>query len=253
MASAHRSVRTSGALGVGLQVAGGDVAEGDGGHLLGEEEGDGFAGDFTGADDDGFGAAELDAGGADQFDDRQGGAGGDEGVAVDDVADVGGVDAFDVFDRVDLVLEDGGVEMFGQRQVEHDAGDGEIAVEALDGAGHFFKGGIGGEGDELVVDADGGAGFLLALGVELAGGGGTDENCGQVDGFAVGGKLRGAGGDLLANGSCQGGAVDDLGHRGGLYGSARRMRIARDFSLARLKYRRKGAKIAEKMGNFQEP
>ena len=32
-------------------------------------------------------------------------------MAVDDVADVGGVDAFDVLDRVDLVLKLGGVEV----------------------------------------------------------------------------------------------------------------------------------------------
>ena len=51
------------------------------------------------------------AGGFDQLDHRQRRAGGDERVAVDDVADVRRVDAFDVLHRVDLVLQLGGVEM----------------------------------------------------------------------------------------------------------------------------------------------
>ena len=41
---------------VGRQVARGDVAERDGGHLLGQQQRDGLAGDLAGADDDRLGA-----------------------------------------------------------------------------------------------------------------------------------------------------------------------------------------------------
>ena len=96
---------------VGGQVLGGDVAKRDGRHLLGQQQGDRLAGDFAGADDDGLGPAKRDARRFDQFDDGQRRAGGDERVAIDDVADVGGIDAFHVLDRVDLILHFRRIEM----------------------------------------------------------------------------------------------------------------------------------------------
>ncbi len=84
------------------------------------------------ADDGDVRAFQWDAGGVDQFDDGEGGAGGDDGVAVDDVTDVGGVDAFDVFEDVDLVLGVLQVEGGREGRVEEDAGDGGVGIEPMD-------------------------------------------------------------------------------------------------------------------------
>src|SRR4051812_44990445 len=117
---------------MGGDVAGGDVAKGYSRHLLGQQEGDGLAGDLAGADDHALCAAERHAGGFDQFHGGQRGAGGDKRVSVDHVPDVSGVHPLDVLHRVDLVLELGRVEVFGERQVEHDAGDRDVLVQAID-------------------------------------------------------------------------------------------------------------------------
>jgi len=204
-----------GALSVTLQIFGGDVAEGDGGHLLGEEQGDGLAGDFRCADDDGLRAAQGMAGGLDQLDDSAGGAGGDEGVAVNDVADVGGVDAFDILYGVNLVLELGWIEMLRDGKIEHNAGDGGIVVQFFDGSGDALEGGISREGDQLVVDSHSAAGFALALGVELAGGSGADEHGGEMNGAAGAQDLGDAILHILASAGSDCIAIDDdCGHWG---------------------------------------
>ena len=51
----HNDVGAAGVLG---NVARFDMAQRDGGHLLSEQQGDGFTCDFAGADDDGFGAGQ---------------------------------------------------------------------------------------------------------------------------------------------------------------------------------------------------
>ena len=104
-------------------VLGVDVAEGDGGVAFGEEHRERSADDAGSTDDSDVGSLEGDAGGVDEFDNGQGGAGGDDGVSVDDVAEVGGVDAFDILEDVDFVLGGLQVEAGGERGVEEDAGD----------------------------------------------------------------------------------------------------------------------------------
>ena len=127
--------------------------------------------------------ASVDAGGFDQFDHGQRGAGGDEGVAVDDVPDVGGVDAFDIFHHVDFVLQPRVIQMRRQRQVHHDAGDGGIGIQPADFVFQFALGNFGRVCQQLIIDAHRPAGFALPLGVQLTGGRGPDEQGGQMHGL----------------------------------------------------------------------
>ena len=109
------------------------MAERDGRHLLGEQQGDRLAGDFAGAHDDCLRAAKRDAGRFDQLDNSKSRAWRDQRVAIDDVADVGGVDAFNILHRIDLILKLRRIEMRGDGQMQHDASNRGITIERANG------------------------------------------------------------------------------------------------------------------------
>ncbi len=203
-----------GAASGGFGVFSVDVAEGNGGVALGEQERERAADDAGGSDDGDVGGLEGDAGGVDEFDDGEGGAGGDDGVAVDDVADVGGVDAFDILDDIDLILGFLKVEIVREWGVEEDAGDGGVLVEGVDGGVELLFGGGVGEGVELVFDADLGAGFTLVFSVDEGGGVVADEDGGETDGFALCCQRSDFFRDLFTDGCGESFSVDEFGgHR----------------------------------------
>ena len=97
----------------------------------------------------------------------------------------------------------------GQREVQHDAGDGRVRVEVMDGLRERPGGDVVGESLEFIADPDGLARLFLPPGIDLPGRGGTDQNGGQLDAppscvqgsDALGYLLAGLGGEC--------GAVDD--------------------------------------------
>ena len=145
------------------------VAADDGGVATHEEDGDGLADDVAGAHDDAAGALEVDAGGLDHADGGEAGAGGEGAAAVDDVADVGGVDALDVFLGVDEALDAVGVDGLGQGHVDHHAHDARVVVELADFGGDALEGAVGADLVEDVLDAHLGAGSGLVVGVDTGG------------------------------------------------------------------------------------
>ena len=227
----HQDVGFSGQFG---DLGGELVAGNDGGLLPHEEDGDGFADDVARTDDDGeFAAEERCRGGLaarakrrvgsahvfDHADDGQAGAGGERGASVDDVADVGGVDALNVFLGGDEALHLIGIDVFGQGEVDHDGGDVVVGGEEEHAAGDVVKDRIAVEGVEFVLDAEHFAGAGLVLGVDT----GTvvtgfDEQGVEADGVAAGLDGRGAFGDLPTEVFGERNAVDDLcGHAGEAY------------------------------------
>ena len=201
-----------GFLGESGEIGGPLVATDDGGVLAHEHDGDGFADVVAGADNDGDLAAGLDAGVLDHLDDREGGAGSEAGPAVDDVADVGGVDALDVFFRSDEALDGVGVGRRREGQVDHDGGDFVLGIEEEDAAGDLVVAAGLREFVEDVFDADLAAGSGLAFGV-LAGGivGRADKDGVEMDPAAGGADGGGTLRDALPIGLGEGFAVDERG------------------------------------------
>lgn len=204
-----------------------------------EKDRDGLADDVARADDDGDfasqerrghffaeGFVEAEVRAVDVFDhfhDGESGAGGEAAFTVDDVADVCGVDAFDVFLDVDQTLHVIGIDAFGQWDVHHDRVASGIGGEGADLCGDGVFGGTGGQAMQDVFDADFFAGFGLIFGVDA----GTvvaafGENCVEFDEAAgVADGLR-AEFYLLAQACGEGVAVDDFG--GGVLGGVERHR-----------------------------
>lgn len=188
-----------GPAGVFGEVAGGDVASGNGGHLLKEKQGYRPADDGPLSDDDGFRPADGDAAVLDDLGDGECGTGGDDGLAVEDESDVGGVDAFDVFVRIDAVLSGRGGEVVGQGHVQHDAGDGGVIVESVEVFAEGVLGDVFGELVEFVLDGDLGAEVGLGLGVKASGRGIADEDGFELEGMALVGEGFGFARDLFAD------------------------------------------------------
>lgn len=208
------------------------VAGDDGGFLAHEEDGDGLADDVAGTDDDGDLAAEE--GGArgirdacvlaqasglghrlDHLDDGQARAGREAGAAVDHVADVGGVDTFDVLLWRDEALDGVGVDAVGQGEVDHDGGDVVLCGEEEDAAGDVVEGCAAGDAVEAVLDAEGLAGASLVVGVDASGVVAVvDEEGVETDRAAGGDDGGGTVGECCAVVASEGGAVNDGGGHG---------------------------------------
>ncbi len=190
------------------------VAGDDSGILPHEQDGDGLSDVVAGSDHDREFAAEGNAGVLDHPDHGEGRAGGQGRSPVDDVADVRGIDAFDVLVGVDEPLDGVRLDADWQGHVNHDCRHIVLGVQQQDAPGDVVLGGGGGQFVQDVVDAELGACAGLALGV-LTGGvvGGATEQRVEADGPAGLTQGAGAGGDLFAFALRQGFAVDDpCGH-----------------------------------------
>ena len=134
-------------------------------------------------------------------------------MAIDDVADVGGVDAFDVFENIDLVLGVGQVQGVRQRGVKENARDGGVVIQRVNLTVELFASGGGGEGAQFVRYAELGAGPLLILGINAGGAVFAHQQCDEAHGFAELLKCRNASRDLVADLGGEGFTVNQLrGH-----------------------------------------
>lgn len=152
------------------EVARAGVGDGDGGvgFFADEEVGHGFADDHAAPDDDGVFAGGFDAVGFEEFHAAERGAGDEAFVFFkDEFGDVDGVEAVDVFARVDG--EDDGffVDVFRGGALDEDAVDAVVGVELPDEVDELVLGGFGGQGPFLGVDAEFGAGFDFGADVDL--------------------------------------------------------------------------------------
>src|SRR4029079_17623591 len=140
------------------------------------------------------------------------GARGQRGAAVDDVADVGGVDALDVLVGVDEPLHAVRVHARGQVQVEHHRVDIVLAREEQDAPGDVVVDGGGAEEVELVVDAELLTGLGLVVGVDTAGRiARVNQDGVEADFSAAGADGFDARAEVFTEGSGEVDAVDDLG------------------------------------------
>ena len=209
-------------------VVGPFIATDDGCFFAHEEDGDGFAHDIACADDDdalttkearfGFERSSLFNDPLDHFDGGEGGAGREAGAAVDDVADVSGIDTLNIFFRVDEALDSVGIDTGGHGQVHHHGTDFGLGVHEQDAAGDFIEVGGGGENVELVFDAERITGFRLIFGVDTRGVvAAIDENGIEADRHSLGAERGDARIDLFAEGLCESEAIDDACGHGGEY------------------------------------
>ena len=94
---AHGDDQNFRASGVPNQITGVNMADGDGGTAFGKQKCGGAAGDATGTDHGNLRALQRYTGRVNKGHCRQGGAGRDDGVSIEHIADIGGVDAFNIF------------------------------------------------------------------------------------------------------------------------------------------------------------
>ena len=208
------------------------VTERDGCQLFGQEQRDRLAGNFRRANDHRLGALNGDASRLDQLDHGKCSARRDESLAIYDVADIGGIDAFDILHDIDLMLEPLRVQPGRQREMHHDSGDGQIVIELADGLLHVAHACVGGQLKKLVVNSDIATCLRLPLGIKLAGRGSPNEDRGELNRLPARAPFVDALSHVTLDLCRNCASVDDLGgHRERLYA---------DSSLARYSGRGQG-------------
>ena len=211
-----------GGLGDGWEVVGFGVADGDGSvgalALLGEHRGERHADESGASDDDDVFAGGVGAAAHEQLLDAVRRGGQEALAALQDASLICGMQAVDVFERIDAVEQGVGIDAFGQGQLEDDAVHVGVGVEQLDAVADAALGdqrvGIGVD----AVDDDFDAGFLSGalLAAHVGGGGGivADEQDGQMREQAIEDHVVDLAGERLSDAGRNRGAVDDGGgHR----------------------------------------
>ncbi|MCY1177227.1 hypothetical protein D9M73_175270 [compost metagenome] len=158
------------------QVLGEAVGDGDG--ATGQEQfhGHGSTNDVRGADDHGVHAVQVLAGAFEQGDDAFWRARAQQRDALGQAADVIRVETVHVLVRADALQQFGGIQVLGQGQLQQDAVDVGIIIEAVDQARQFFLGGGAGQVEGLGKKADFFTVFALVRDIDLGGGVGADQD-----------------------------------------------------------------------------
>ena len=143
-----------GGAGVGSEVGGAGVAEGDGGvrsdGFVREEDGEGAPDERGASDDDGVHPGGVDAGAGEEVHHAVGGAGdGAAGLATQEAAEVGGVEAVHVLCGVDGVEDGALVDVGGEGELLEDGVEAWVGIEAGDAPEEGVLGDAGGEADGL--------------------------------------------------------------------------------------------------------
>ena len=120
-------------------------------------------------------------------------------MAINDIADVGGVDALDILHRIDFVLQIGGIKPTRHGQMQHDAGDGWIVIERLNQRGDIVLFGVRRQSAKLVLNSDGQARLPLPLGVQFPRRRRSDQDGGEMHAAALERKDTNAGRHILSN------------------------------------------------------
>src|ERR1700735_1180402 len=191
------------------------MADGDGGVRVHQEEGHGLADDIAAAADGGVRAFDLNFAAAQDFHHAERGAGDEIGTTGDEAADVEGMEAVDVFRRIDCFEDFLSVNLRGKRKLHQDAVDIVAAIQIFDD-GEKFAGADGGvRGDVETGEAEFFGGGDFAGDVDFGGGIFTDEDGGEAgtdSGVAEGGDFaREFRVDLIADGV----AVEDASGQAG--------------------------------------
>ncbi len=193
------------------QVAGEAVGDGDGAAGQQQLQSHGAADDVGGADHDGVQAVQVGTGACEQGHDALRRAGAQEGDALGQAADVVGMEAVHVLVRVDALQQLGGIEVGGEGQLDQNAVDGRVVVQAVDQRQQFFLGGAGGKIVGLGEEADLFAVLALVRDIDLRGGVGADQDHRQAgDAQALLAALVDALGNLLAEAGGDRFAVDQF-------------------------------------------
>src|ERR1700723_2340844 len=198
------------------------MADGDGGVRVHQEEGHGLADDIAAAEDGGVRAFDLNFAAAQDFHHAERGAGDEIGTTGDEAADVEGMEAVDVFRRIDCFEDFLSVNLRGKRQLDENAVDIVAGIQIFDG-GEKFAGADGGvRGDVETGEAEFFGGGDFAGEVDFGGGFFTDEDGGQAGTDAGGGErgdfARELRVDLIADGVAVEDASGQVGSRCGVLG-----------------------------------
>ena len=173
-----------GLAGLGGQVFGSGVAQGDGGVLAaaGKHQADGAANGHTAADDHGLGAVELNAEASQKVQAAVRGARQGRLLVEHELAQIDRVQAIGILGGVDS-LEDGVfIQVLGQRQLDDVAGAGVIGVELIDDGLELFLRDVGRQVLADGVDTELFAVAVLHLHIGLGAGVFTDQDGGEAGG-----------------------------------------------------------------------
>jgi hypothetical protein len=108
------------------------MTNGDGGVGVHEEKGHGFADNIAAAEDDGVGAFDLDFVAAQNFHAAGRSASDQAGTSADETAEIDGMEAIDVFGRIDCFENTLGIDLRGKRELDENAVDVVGTIEVFD-------------------------------------------------------------------------------------------------------------------------
>ncbi len=151
-----------------------------------EEKRHGFADNVAPAQDDGIGAFDLDVVAAQDFHAARGRARDKAGAPADEAAEIDGVEAVDVFRRIDRFQDALGVHLWGKRELNQNAVNIIVAVQIFDHGEHVEGGYRGRRREKRAGEADLFASRDFTFDVELRGGIVANE-----DGRETGANARG--------------------------------------------------------------
>src|SRR5208282_2470984 len=139
------------------------------GSLLHEHHGDRLADDFTAADDDDMGPGRGNLMPYEYLLNAVRSTWQEKWAALDNAADVGGMEGIDVLKRQDRVQNAGRIDSLGQRQLHQDAMHGRVTVQAFDQRQEIVSRRLGGQAMQATGQSILLAGPLLVADVDLAG------------------------------------------------------------------------------------
>src|ERR1700733_8153932 len=123
------------------------MADGDGGVRVHEEKRHGLADDIAAAEDGGVRALDWNFAAAENFHHAERGAGDEIGASGDEAADVEGMEAVDIFGRIDRFEDFLCVNLRGERELDEDAIDFVATIQIIDDGEKFGGADCGGRGD----------------------------------------------------------------------------------------------------------
>jgi hypothetical protein len=156
------------------------MADGDGGVGVHEEKGHGLAYDVTAAKDDGVGAFNLDFVAAQDFHAAGRSAGDEAGTPADETAKVDGMEAVDIFGRIDSFENALGIDLRGKWKLDENAVDVVGTIQVFDDSEQVESGRGGWRGKEGAGEADLFASCDFTFYVKLRSGIFADENGGEA-------------------------------------------------------------------------
>ncbi len=156
------------------------MTDGDGSVGVHQQKGHGLADDVTATEHDGVGAFDRDLIAAKNLHAAGGGAGDESGAIGDELAEIHGMEAVNVFVRRDRFENALGIDLRGKWELDEDAVDIVVIIEIGDELKHVVGGSIGGRGMKPVGHAELFARSDFAFDVDVRRGILADKNGGET-------------------------------------------------------------------------